>query len=129
MSSELINSLTVIHIVVGLIFFLASIIGLIRMPDFYTRMHAAGKGDTLSSFLILFGCAIYTFHDFSFASLIVVGKIMIICFFIFTTSPTTTHALMRSGYDLGTKPWFKNEENEDDEDDDDDTVEEEDENS
>ena len=105
--SDLINSLTIIHIVAGLIFFSAAVIGIIRLPDFYTRMHAAGKGDTLSSFLILFGCAIYTCHDFSYDSMIVVGKILIICFFIFTTSPTTTHALMRSGYDLGTKPWFK----------------------
>ncbi|MED6325932.1 MAG: monovalent cation/H(+) antiporter subunit G, partial [Verrucomicrobiota bacterium] len=36
-----------ILIVVGLVFFLGTSIGLLRFPDFYTRMHAAGKGDTL----------------------------------------------------------------------------------
>ena len=33
----------------GLVFFLGTTIGLLRFPDFYTRMHAAGKGDTLST--------------------------------------------------------------------------------
>ena len=45
-----------ILIVVGLVFFLGTSIGLLRFPDFYTRMHAAGKGDTLSTVLILAGC-------------------------------------------------------------------------
>ena len=39
--------------VTGLLFFFATTIGLLRLPDFYSRMHAAGKGDTLSSLLIL----------------------------------------------------------------------------
>ena len=38
-----------ILIVVGLVYFLATSIGLLRFPSFYTRMHAAGKGDTLST--------------------------------------------------------------------------------
>ena len=33
--------------VVGLVFFLGAAVGMVRFPDFYTRMHAAGKGDTL----------------------------------------------------------------------------------
>ena len=37
----------------GLLFFFGTSLGLLRLPDFYTRMHAAGKGDTLSSLLIL----------------------------------------------------------------------------
>ena len=37
----------------GLLFFLGAAVGLFRFPDFYTRIHAAGKGDTLSSLLIL----------------------------------------------------------------------------
>ena len=41
--------LAYILISTGLIFFLGTTIGLLRFPDFYSRMHAAGKGDTLST--------------------------------------------------------------------------------
>ena len=41
--------------VLGLVFFLGSAVGMVRFPDFYTRMHAAGKGDTLSTMLMLLG--------------------------------------------------------------------------
>ena len=41
--------------VIGLIFFFGSAVGMVRFPDFYTRMHAAGKGDTLSTMLMLGG--------------------------------------------------------------------------
>ena len=44
----IITVIAVLFIVTGLIFFLGAAIGLLRFPDFYTRMHAAGKGDTLS---------------------------------------------------------------------------------
>ena len=50
-------------IVMGLIFFLGTSIGLLRFPDFYTRMHAAGKGDTLSTVLILLGCIFAVFFQ------------------------------------------------------------------
>ena len=45
-----------ILISIGLLFFLGTAVGLLRFPDFYSRMHAAGKGDTLSTVLILLGC-------------------------------------------------------------------------
>ena len=52
MMSELIDILSVLLILSGLVFFLGASIGVVRFPDFYTRMHAAGKGDTLSLSLI-----------------------------------------------------------------------------
>ena len=55
----MINYLTITLMIAGLFFFFATTIGVLRFPDFYTRMHAAGKGDTLSSLLILVGLAIY----------------------------------------------------------------------
>jgi len=59
----IINTLSIILICVGLFFFLGTVIGVLRFPDFYTRMHAAGKGDTLSTVLILLGFAVFNFHD------------------------------------------------------------------
>lgn len=91
----------------GLFFFAGTTVGLIRFPDFYSRMHAAGKGDTLSSVLFLLGLAIYDLHDFSVASLLVTAKILFISVFIFIASPTATHAIMDAGYEAGVKHWTR----------------------
>lgn len=85
--------------VLGLIFFFGTSVGMIRFPDFYTRMHAAGKGDTLSTMLMLSGFALATMKDFSLVSCLLVVKIMAIVLFIYITSPTSTHALMRAAFE------------------------------
>ena len=92
---------------VGLLFFLGAAVGLYRFPDFYTRMHAAGKGDTLSSLLILVGFALITFDDFSAVGYLLVVKVVAIALFIMLTSPTSTHALMRAGFEDGVEPVTK----------------------
>lgn len=97
--------LSIAMIVAGLVFFLGDSVGLLRFPDFYTRMHAAGKGDTLSTLLILAGVAVYFLHDGTdFLKILVVLKILAICAFIAMTSPTSTHALMKAGFDDGIVP-------------------------
>ena len=103
--SILLNIVSVVLVLSGLIFFLGGAVGLVRFPDFYTRMHAAGKGDTLSTILILAGASVYVLHDPSLASLLVAAKIMTIAVFIMLTSPTSTHALMNAGYDDGIEPF------------------------
>jgi multicomponent Na+:H+ antiporter subunit G len=112
MISLALSGLSVICISIGLLFFLGAAVGLIRFPDFYTRMHAAGKGDTLSTLLIMVGiiCYILARADFSdvgdaVATGVVVLKIMGIGAFIMFTSPTSTHALMKAGYEDGIKPF------------------------
>lgn len=90
--------------ITGLVFFVGTVTGMLRFPDFYTRMHAAGKGDTLSTILILLGAAIHVFEDFfhdpiQWGVLLVMVKILAIAAFIMLTSPTSTHALMRAGFD------------------------------
>ena len=93
-------------ILAGLLFFLGAVVGLLRFPDFYTRMHAAGKGDTLSTMLILTGFALYILkEDLSLVNVLVAGKILCICAFIMLTSPTSTHALMQAGYEDGNIPY------------------------
>lgn len=89
----------------GLVFFFGASVGIFRFPDFYTRMHAAGKGDTLSSFLILLGFAVQELKDLSWPGLLVALKIMAIGLFIMLTSPTSTHALMEAGFDDRIEPW------------------------
>ncbi len=104
----ILDTICILIIVCGLILFFGAVVGLVRFPDFYARMHAAGKGDTLSTMLILAGLAIYVFHDgFTLAHFLVAAKILTICAFIMLTSPTSTHALMEAGYDDGVEPFTR----------------------
>ena len=85
--------------ILGLVFFLGSAVGMIRFPDFYTRMHAVGKGDTLSTMLMLIGFGLLTMEDYSIVSGLVFVKIMAIVLFIYITSPTSTHVLMKAAFE------------------------------
>ena len=89
----------------GLVFFLGTTIGLLRFPDFYTRMHAARKGDTLSTVVILIGCICLNSTQEDVAL-----KILLIIHFIFIGSPTATHAMMDAGHKAGAAPWRKDSE-------------------
>ena len=94
---------TVFFVSSGVFFLLMGAIGLLRFPDFYTRMHAAGKCDTLGSFLVLFGLALYAGPSLTAV------KILLIGFFIFVTSPTATHAMARAAYTHDVPLWKKKE--------------------
>ncbi|MEK9773010.1 MAG: monovalent cation/H(+) antiporter subunit G [Opitutae bacterium] len=85
--------------ILGLIFFLGTAVGMVRFPDFYTRMHAAGKGDTLSTMLMLGGFGLVMMEDFSAGSWLLLLKILGIVLFIFITTPTSSHALMRAAFE------------------------------
>ncbi len=91
---------------VGLLFFLGAVVGMVRFPDFYTRMHAAGKGDTLSSLLVILGFALYQLDAgaWDLTHWLVALKLLGICAFIMITSPTSTHALINAGYEDGCVP-------------------------
>jgi multicomponent Na+:H+ antiporter subunit G len=91
----------------GFCFFLATSIGILRFPDFYCRMHAAGKGDTLSTLLILTGLALLHLEHFSGAAMLVSIKIMFIAVFIFMASPTASHAILDAGFSSGDAPWVR----------------------
>jgi len=95
--------LFVLFMVGGLFFFTTATIGLLRFPDFFSRLHATGKGDTLAVFLSLIGLGIY--EGFSLTSL----KIVFIAVFMFLAQPTATHAISRAGFRSGLKPWLKEE--------------------
>lgn len=85
--------------VLGGVFLLVSCIGLLRLPDFYTRAHAVGKAETLGSVLVLTGLAVY--HGADLVSI----KILLILVIIFITNPTATHAITRSAYRSGVAIW------------------------
>ena len=93
--------ISIIFIISGTFFLLTGTIGLLRLPDFYTRMHATGKCDTLGSLLILFGMALYL--GLSLGSV----KIVLIMVFIFLTSPTATHSIAKAVFDNKVPMWTK----------------------
>ena len=92
--------LTILFIVSGFFFFTTATLGLLRLPDFFTRLHATGKGDTLAAFLSLIGLALY--HGFSLTGI----KIVFIAVFMFLAQPTATHAILRAAYRCGVQPWL-----------------------
>jgi multicomponent Na+:H+ antiporter subunit G len=83
----------------GLFLFATATLGLLRLPDFYTRLHATGKGDTLAALWSLIGLAVY--HGFTLTS----AKIIFIAVFMFLAQPTATHALSRAAFRCGVQPW------------------------
>lgn len=73
-------------------------IGMIRLPDLFSRMHAAGVADTLAVALIVVGMMLQAGFGLNFA------KLVLILAFIFFTSPTATHAVAKAALHGGEKP-------------------------
>ncbi|MCK9993643.1 MAG: multicomponent Na+:H+ antiporter subunit G [Alphaproteobacteria bacterium] len=73
-------------------FILTGAIGVIRMPDFYTRLHAAGMTDTMGASLFLAGMLLQT--GLGITSL----KLILLWVFILFTSPIATHALINAAF-------------------------------
>ncbi|BCR06989.1 hypothetical protein DESUT3_40580 [Desulfuromonas versatilis] len=94
-------------IIAGLFFFAVGTLGILRFPDFYTRLHAAGKCDSLAAELVILGIALYNLVDFTPGNLLVSLKILAIAGFVFVASPTATHALTESALIVGVEPWEK----------------------
>ncbi len=99
--------LVILAMLTGLLFFVATTVGLIRFPDFYSRVHAAGKGDTLSTTLFLGGAILFLLRDFSGDTLLTAGKLLLIVFYIFIASPTATHAIIDAGYEFRVPYWTR----------------------
>lgn len=95
------NIITVILLASGTFFLMVSSIGIIRLPDFYTRAHAVGKSDTLGLMLTLAGLAVYNGLELSTV------KLVIILLFIMIANPTATHAIVRAALRFGLSPWTK----------------------
>jgi multicomponent Na+:H+ antiporter subunit G len=79
-------------------FCLVGAVGLLRMPDFYTRMHAASVLETLGAGLMLLGLLLQA------GLTLVAVKLLMIGLLIFFASPTASHALARAALSRGLKP-------------------------
>jgi len=93
--------IAIILIAAGVFFLMVSVLGLLRLPDFYTRTHAVGKSETLGSILVLSGLAVYNGWELSTV------KILFILFFVLIANPTATHAIARAALRTGHQPWTR----------------------
>jgi len=102
----IINALIIILCLLGLVLFVGGSVGILRLPDVYTRLHMAGKLDTLGTLCLLLGLALY-FWTAESHSVLVLLKLGLLWGFISFTSPTATHAMVDAGMRAGLNPWLK----------------------
>ena len=82
-----------IVILIGAFFLFSAGLGLLRMPDVFTRIQAGTKASTLGNILVLLGIGIYH-PDWSL-------KLLIIAYFVLMTNPLSSHALSRAAHAAG----------------------------
>ena len=79
-----------IFLILGAFFALTGAVGLFRLPDFFTRIHAASVTDSIATIFIMIGLILRTEFD------LVAVKLVFILIFVLLTSPTASHALAKS---------------------------------
>ncbi len=88
-------------ILVGIPFFLSGTIGLLRLPDIYTRLHALTKADNVGLGFIILGLAIQAQNSLQ------VSKLLVIWFLVLVASATSCHLVAGTALANKIKPWRK----------------------
>lgn len=102
--SALVDILSWICLVAGGTFCAIGALGLVRMPDFYTRVHAAGITDTVGAALMLLGMVLQAGFTLIAVKLIMIGLLLLFA------GPTATHALAKAARTRGLEPLLAPEE-------------------
>lgn len=79
----------------GTLLMLVAGVGMLRMPDLPTRMHASSKAGTLGAVLLLLAVAVQA------KDLAIVERAILICLFLFLTAPVAAHMIARAAYRSG----------------------------
>ena len=90
--------LAVCLIIIGLFFLIVGSIGMLRLPDVFTRSHALSLTDSLGAMFVLGGLAVY--QGFSTNLL----KILVVLLLIYLLNPVIAHATIRAAYRAGLRP-------------------------
>jgi multicomponent Na+:H+ antiporter subunit G len=93
-----IDLLTWACILSGAFFVIAGAAGMLRLPDFYTRLHAVSVCDTFGAGLIMLGLMLQA------GLTLVTVKLLLILYFVLFTGPTATHALAAAAVRAGLEP-------------------------
>ena len=86
---------------VGLFFLLVGAIGVVRLPDLYTRSHAVGLTDSVGGLFMLSGLACYQGLN---ANMV---RVLIVLALLYFLNPVMTHATLRAALRSGVRPWVK----------------------
>lgn len=104
----MLDALSWIAISAGLFFMLVGTLGVLRLPDVYTRLHASGMTDTMGAGLLILGMLLQTVQGILHGETtwwFVLVRLILIYLFLLFTSPIATHALARAGLAGGVEPW------------------------
>ena len=93
------TSATILFVLLGLFFTFVSTVGILRLPDVYSRAHTASQADTLGAGFTLAGVALASGWGTTAV------KTVLLLFFIFVTNPTAAHAISRAAHEQGIRPW------------------------
>lgn len=85
--------------IAGAGFFLAGTVGMLRFPDFFSRLHALTKADNVGLGLTVLGLALRA------ESVSAVGKLLLIWLLVLLAGACASHLIARSGLRRGIKPW------------------------
>jgi multicomponent Na+:H+ antiporter subunit G len=85
----------VVFAAIGVIFMLISGVGLLRLPDVFSRMHAAGKSSTVGISCLLLSAGIHFWNQDLFL------RMVLLIVLIFATAPISTAAMARAAYRTG----------------------------
>ncbi len=91
--------ITVLLVTAGAGFFLAGTVGLIRFPDFFTRIHAMTKADNVGLGLVVLGLGLQA------DALATVGQLLVVWFLVLLSSATSAHLLASGALRRGMIPW------------------------
>lgn len=91
--------LTGILLILGAGFMLIAALGVWRMPDLLTRMHATTKAGVLGAGLMLVGVIVY------YADMNIAVRALAVIIFVMLTSPVAAHVIGRAGYFIGVPLW------------------------
>ena len=92
----IVNFIGIVLAALGTGLILVAGIGIVRMPDLLTRMHASSKAGTLGATLILLAVAI------TIPGTAITMRVLLIILFLFITAPLAAHMIARAGYHSGT---------------------------
>lgn len=88
-----------LFILSGAVFFVGSAIGMLRLPDFYSRIHASGNSETMGCMLSFIGLIIYEGPTFTAL------KMAFVFLIVFLANPIGSHILSKAAYKSGHKIW------------------------
>ena len=97
---DIMDVVSAILLLGGSVVALIGSIGIVRMPDVFTRLHAAGITDTLGAAGVLLGLALKA----GFSLLLV--KLLLMLAFLLLLNPTACHALARAALHGLRRPWM-----------------------